>query len=280
LPRDDVMHPYTRSTALDAGWVWRIPLNNRVGCGYVYSSSHVGDEAAARELLDYAAVPDGAALEPRLLNMRVGRRQDFWVKNCVSVGLASGFIEPLESTGIFFIQRSLELLTEYFPDRSFDHALLASYNRRMSDIYDDVRDFVVLHYLLNRRDDKPFWRDSKSIALPDSLRARLELYDEIGIVEPVRSTPFRETSWYCILAGGQRLPRRSLPPIYFPEMPEILDLLGKVKTQNAKLAAALPSHRALMEVVHGPSSGESAARNGRMLTERISTAGNEENETP
>ncbi len=250
LPRDDATQPFTRSTALDAGWVWRIPLDNRVGCGYVYSSSHVDEETAARELLDYAAGLAGAALEPRLLKMRVGRRNDFWVKNCVSVGLASGFIEPLESTGIFFIQRSLELLTEYLPDRSFHHALSETYNRRMSAIYDDVRDFIVLHYLLNRRDDKPFWRDSRSITVPDSLRARLELYDEIGIVEPVRSTPFRETSWYCILAGGRRLPRRSLPPIYFPEMQGILDLLAKVKKQNAMLAATLPSHQALMDQVH------------------------------
>jgi tryptophan halogenase len=252
LPPDIDILPYTKSTALKAGWVWRIPLMNRVGCGYVFSSAHTDDESAARELLNYAKGSHAkeAVMEPRFLNMRVGRRSEFWVKNCVSVGLAAGFIEPLESTGIFLIQRSLEMLTKYLPERSCHSSLQENYNQRMSLIYEHARDFIVTHYLLNRRENDPFWRDSKAITIPESLRVILDLYDELGTIEPVRSSPFSETSWYCILAGGDRLPRRSIPDIYLPEMNGLLDLLNKVRAQNSNVVPSLPSHQMLLESIH------------------------------
>jgi tryptophan halogenase len=250
LPADEAILPFTDSTGLSAGWAWRIPLLNRVGCGYVFSSNHIDDETAARELLNNATKANDTAMAPRFLDMRVGRRTEFWAKNCVSVGLASGFIEPLESTGILFIQRSLELLADYFPNRVCHWSLLKAYNRRMAVIYDHARDFIILHYLLNRREENPFWRDSKAIDIPATLHDILELYDELGVVEPVTGSPFGEASWYCILAGSQRLPRRLIPPIYVPDMNGILDLLNKVKTHNSNWVANLPSHQSLLEKVH------------------------------
>lgn len=252
LPRDPRMHPYTRSTALSAGWLWQIPLSHRVGCGYVYSSAHLPDDAAARELLARASPGKAPAATPRFLKMRVGRRGHFWVKNCVAVGLASGFVEPLESTGILFIQRSVELLLEHFPDGAFNDALVAAYNRRMEALYERVRDFILLHYLLTRREDTPFWRDCRTVAVPDSLRAVMELYDENGTIEAETMAAFPETSYHHIFSGGERLPRRPLTRAELPDFAKVCAILEQIKAQNREWAETLPAHGELMERLHRP----------------------------
>ena len=247
LPRDGRMPAYTRATAQDAGWMWRIPLSHRTGCGYVYSSNHAsGDEA-----IDVVRELGG---EPRKLRMRVGRRTAFWHRNCVSVGLSSGFVEPLESTGIYLIQRAIELLLEYFPDRDFNPALSRAFNARMARMFEEVRDFIVLHYVLSKRDDTAFWRDSRAVTLPDSLAETIALHDETGKVETDRVSLFQEPSLHFLFAGNERLPRRVMPPADIARPDRIAEVLGQMHAQNRRLTESLPAHAALMASLHGSQS--------------------------
>ncbi len=175
LDYDAKLPPYTQSTALKAGWEWRIPLSHRVGAGYVFSSHFISDEAAAQEFVAHNRLdPDKA--DPKLLRMRIGRRQNFWIRNCLAVGLASGFIEPLESTGIYLIQKGASLLLDLFPDKGFNETLVRHYNHKMGKAYEEVRDFIIMHYVLTQREDTEFWKANRRTKLPDSLAATLELY--------------------------------------------------------------------------------------------------------
>jgi tryptophan halogenase len=179
-PNPDKMEPLTRSTALGAGWVWRVPLYNRVGTGYVFSSAHRSDEEACDELLAHLRTtgqPPAEGAEPRIIPIRVGRTRNAWVKNCIAIGLSSGFIEPLESTAIFMIEKSVRWLLTYFPDSDFAEPQRARYNKVSNRLYDEVRDFICLHYALNNRTDSPYWIDSReALEVPDSLAENLELW--------------------------------------------------------------------------------------------------------
>jgi tryptophan halogenase len=254
LPVDPEMAPYTRASALDAGWAWRIPLSHRVGCGYVHASAFTSRDDALRTLLAHASPPAGHA-EPRELRMRVGRRTRFWVKNCLSVGLSAGFLEPLESTGIFLIQSGIELLLEHFPDRHFDDALLAQYNARMSAVYDEVRDFIVLHYVLSAREDTPFWKAARAVPLPDSLRATLELYERTGVVSWLHNALFGVTSFHAIAAGLERLPVRAFPATGWSDAEKAWEILGRIRAQNEELAASLPGQGEFVRALHARRGG-------------------------
>ena len=249
LPSDGDMAPYTRATALSAGWVWRIPLSHRVGSGYVYSSRFISDDAAARELVLHAKQdPDKA--EPRLLRMRIGRRTDFWIRNCVSIGLASGFLEPIESTGIYLIQKSAEVLLELFPDAGFNEVLIRHYNRRMARVYEEVRDFIILHYVLNEREDSEFWKENRRTVLPDSLARTMELYDQTGANDWDNRALFGEVSFYSIVGGFQRLPRSFLARADFSNVAKVDGIFAAIKAQNLKVANALPDHGEFMRELH------------------------------
>ncbi|MGV6812164.1 MAG: tryptophan halogenase family protein [Brevirhabdus sp.] len=166
----------TRSTALGAGWSWRVPLYHRVGTGYVFSSAHRTDDEAADEFLAHLG-DQGKGAEPRVIPMRVGRSTRHWVKNVVAVGLSGGFIEPLESTAIHMIDMALRWLVTYFPDTDFSPALSNRYNEVSGAFYDEVRDFICLHYALNNRDDTQYWIDARTeLEVPDSLAANLEIW--------------------------------------------------------------------------------------------------------
>ena len=249
-PGGQDMPPYTRASALSAGWEWRIPLSHRVGSGYVYSSRFLDDDAAARELAAHNGL-DPAALEPRRLRMRIGRRRNFWVRNCVAIGLAAGFLEPLESTGIYLIQKGAELLLECFPDVGFDEGLAARYNARVAREFEEVRDFVLLHYLLNGRSE-PFWRASREVALPASLTEALALYDATGAPGWDERPLFGETSFHAVAAGFGRLPRRVHAMSGYSDASKVDAILAQMRAQQLALAQSLPAHGAYLRALHAP----------------------------
>jgi tryptophan halogenase len=256
LPHDGQMPPYTRATALGAGWVWRIPLSHRIGCGYVYSSRFISKEQAEADLLAHAGAPDA---EPGHLRMRVGRRENFWVGNCVSVGLAAGFLEPLESTGIFLIQKGIELLLDHFPDAGFSPALARAYNTRLGAEFEQVRDFIILHYLLSERDDTDFWRENRRATQPDSLAATLEFYDNTGLLDWERHSLFRDPSFYSIATGFGRLPRAHHSMADQVDAEKAWQAMERIKAQNLALARSLPDHASLIRDVNESRRGPAGA---------------------
>lgn len=250
LPSSNAMPPYTRATALSAGWAWQIPLAHRVGNGYVYCSRFIEQDVATRELAGVLGI-DPDKLEPRALKMRIGHRRNFWRGNCIAIGLASGFVEPLESTGLMLIQRGLEVLLEYFPDRSFDPEFVRRYNLRMQANYEEIRDFILLHYVLTQRTDSPFWNAYRNLPLPDSLVELMQTYLRTGVIEIPRHSVFRESSWYSILSGLNRLPRTHHPRAELSDFDKIRQILGAILRGNRETAGALPLHKAYIESING-----------------------------
>jgi tryptophan 7-halogenase len=249
LPRSERFPPYTLSTALAAGWRWQIPLSNRTGSGYVYSGAHLSADAATEQLIARSGLRRARAADPRQLAIRVGRRQNFWLRNCVSVGPAAGGVEPLESTGINLVQEAVVRLVEHLPDRAFNDASRCAYNAGMAAIHDEARDFIVLHYLLAGREE-PFWRDARNVPLPDTLRESLALYAENGRIENPYLRLFPAPSYFAILAGNGRLPRRPIPEAGAADVDEVGRFMARVRAANSELAARLPSHKALLAQLH------------------------------
>jgi tryptophan halogenase len=249
LPRGEAFPPYTRSSAAPAGWIWRIPLSSRTGVGYVFSSAFVPTDEAIATLIARADLRRARTADPRLIRFRVGRRTHFWLRNCVSVGLSCGFVEPLESTGIHMIQKAVAWLADFWPDRGFNPALAKAFNARMGDLMNEARDFILLHYLVNRRDE-PFWRAARAAPLPDTLRETLALYDETGRIQSPRLSLFPETSYYFILEGAGRLPRRLIPEAAAARPDEIGRMLGDVRAENHRFLERMPSHADYLARLH------------------------------
>lgn len=231
--------PYTQATARHAGWHWRIPLQHRIGNGYVYSSRHSSDAAALEDLL--AQIGDPLA-EPRLLKFTAGRRRRFWHRNCVALGLASGFLEPLESTSIQLVVSGLYNLLDHFPDRRFDEANIDSYNAELTEEMERIRDFLVLHYCLSQRDDAPFWQERRAAPLPDSLRQRIDLYRGAGRIRPGPRELFTDLSWFFIFEGMGAEPAALDPLIDEAGFARAWPIMQALRADIERETRAAPSH--------------------------------------
>ncbi|MDC7675070.1 tryptophan halogenase family protein [Asticcacaulis machinosus] len=237
--------PYTRSTALEAGWQWRIPLQHRIGNGYVFSSAFANEGHARDKLLGNL---DGDALaEPRLLKFTTGRRREFWVKNCVAIGLSSGFIEPLESTSIQLIQNGITRLITMLPDMTFNPRLRTEYNRIQALEFDRVRDFIIAHYALSGREDSAFWRYVKHMPLPDTLMEKIETFRETGLLPLLDQESFVLPSWLAILIGMDVMPQRRDPLAGIQDAHKLRAALLSRKDTIAKTVALLPDHAAFID---------------------------------
>lgn len=235
-----VLTPYTRSTAHKSGWQWRIPLQHRTGNGHVYSSRFISDDEAAATLL---ANLDGRALaEPRLIKFQTGMRKLAWNRNVVALGLASGFLEPLESTSIHLIQSGIQRLIDFFPDRGWSSIDRDEYNRQSRFDYERIRDFIILHYHLNQRTDSEYWKACANMAIPDTLRHKMAMYRAHGRVVRVDNELFSEVGWIQVFEG-QNMPLDAYHPLADAQSEEdIAEYLASVREVIAKCVDVMPSH--------------------------------------
>jgi tryptophan halogenase len=237
--------PYTRATAQPAGWSWRIPLQTRVGNGYVYSSQFASDATARATLL--RTLESACIEEPRIIPYTTGHRREFWNRNCLSLGLSSGFIEPLEATSIHLIARGMDFFLRYFPDRGCDAALVREYNRRMTADFEEVRDFIVLHYAATARDDTPFWQHCRNLPLPDTLRERIDLFRAQGAMREGVDELFRASSWQSVFEGMGVTPAVWHPRVENIDYAQIADSLKTARAAIAGMVAHLPTHEEFLE---------------------------------
>jgi tryptophan halogenase len=237
--------PYTRSTARAAGWQWRIPLQHRTGNGYVYSSEHLSDAEAAATLLGNLDGPPLA--EPRLLRFTTGRRKKFWNKNVVALGLASGFLEPLESTSIYLIQTGVSKLLELFPREGFDDVLVDRYNARSAFEFDRIRDFLVLHYHATERNDTPFWNQCRTMSIPPELQANIDLFRDSGRFYRNADELFADISWIEVMLGQRIEPRAYHPLVDQVPAEDLYRFVDGVEQTIERCVDAMPMHQAFID---------------------------------
>jgi|SRR5262245_2090592 len=258
IPRDierEGINPYTTATALSSGWVWNIPLYGRDGTGYVYSSAFLPQDEAEKEFRAHLGSASDK-LNPLHIKMRVGRNRNSWVKNCIAIGLSSGFVEPLESTGIFFIQHGIEELVSHFPSNLPDEETIRSYNKAVADCIDGVREFLTLHYRASSRADTPFWRATKNdLIIPEPLRERLNLWKS-RLPNSRNINPkyhgFESYSYSVMLLGLGYRPKSSLPVLSLMDDGNALAVFRTIEERTAYLCGTLPSQYDYLTSIYHP----------------------------
>jgi tryptophan halogenase len=232
--------PFTRSTAHPIGWQWRIPLQHRMGNGYVYSSAHISDDEAEELLLGNL---EGERLaDPRRLSFTTGRRRQTWNRNVVSMGLSSGFVEPLESTSIHLVQSGIAKLIALFPDRRFDPVERNEYNRQMQRLFEDVRDFIILHYNATKREDSDFWKQCRTMQVPDSLANKLELWRAKGRLFREELELFSTASWVAVCLGQGIVPEEHEPAADALDEDRVAAAIEQMRIGYLQMAEQLPAH--------------------------------------
>ncbi|MFT4809857.1 MAG: tryptophan halogenase [Paraglaciecola sp.] len=232
--------PYTRSIALDAGWRWQIPLQNRVGNGVVFSTDFKSEESALQDLL--SGIDGDPITEPRLIRFTTGQRKEFWHKNCISVGLSSGFIEPLESTSIHLIQQAIIWLISLFPTDGIDDNLINRYNQQMTVETETIRDFIVLHYHLQQRDDHEFWRHFRNMKVSDRLQQIMALYQNNGTIIEETDDLFAENSWVQVMMGQGLTPKQYHPIVDMMSDRDLNMFMRQQETSVQRQLSKLPAH--------------------------------------
>ena len=248
--------PYTRAIAHAAGWRWKIPLQHRVGNGLVYCSDFMSDDEARAKLV--GEIEGETLIEPRLIRYRTGRRRKTWDKNVVALGLASGFVEPLESTSIHLIMIGVTRLMQLFPFAGISQAAVDRYNRQADDELEKIRDFIILHYKATERTDSPFWDRVRAMDIPDSLAQRIELFRQSAQVYQAPGELFQVDSWLQVLLGQRVQPRayhhmgRLMPP------QQLKAALEDLKRNIDGMVARLPQHQAFLDRYCAPPVSKSA----------------------
>jgi len=237
----ETLQPYTQSSAHQAGWQWRIPLQNRIGNGHVYCSDYISDDEARSVLMNNL---DGEALtEPRLLKFTPGRRKKFWNRNCVALGLASGFMEPLESTSIHLVQSGIDRLIKMFPDKGFSQLNTDEYNRQSIFEFERIRDFIILHYHANERTDSQFWIDRREMSVPAELTRKTDLFRNSGQIHREAEELFTEVAWLQVMIGQHIVPDRHHPMADQVTSQQLEQYLEQLRQIIAKAVSGLPLHR-------------------------------------
>lgn len=232
--------PYTRSIAHSAGWQWRIPLQHRNGNGLVYSSNHYSDDEAASILL--GNLESETIGEPLIIPFRTGRARKQWNRNVVAVGLSSGFLEPLESTSIYLIQSAVVRLIHLFPHAGITDELRDEYNRQSKSEYELVRDFIILHYYLNEREDSQFWRDARNMDVPERLTQKIELFRANGSLFLDQLDIFLEPSWLQVMLGQGVVPQDYHPIAAGLSDEQLKEKLANTRKMVADPLSKIPSH--------------------------------------
>ena len=237
--------PFVRCTAREAGWTWRIPLQHRTGNGYVYSNKYISDDEAANNLLGWL---DGRALgNPRVLRFTPGRRNKVWDKNVVAIGLASGFLEPLESTSIYLIQSAINRLLSLFPDREFDQSTIDRYNAQAAFEIERIRDFIILHFCATERSDTPFWDYCRTMSLPEPLANTIRLFRDTGRYYRNADELFGQLSWVQVMVGQRIVPRKYHPIVDRMSDQDLYEFVGKVEQVIKSCVDVMPSHQAFID---------------------------------
>lgn len=237
--------PYTISTAKSAGWQWRIPTQHRTGNGHIYSSSLMSDDEAIESLM---ADLDGKPLgDPRKIRFRTGHRETFWEKNCVAIGLSGGFLEPLESTSLFLIQEGISKFVALFPTADMPSVVRDEYNRQLTKKFEQVRDFIILHYKATARDDSEFWNHTRTMDIPDSLQSRIELFSQAGRIFRYEDELFAKPNWIAVFLGQNISPKSVDPIASTVASADITRSLNSMKAAMDGAVTRMSSHEAYLK---------------------------------